>query len=33
LPQGPKEGGRYNQPYISYEKFIDTYKKLGGSVR
>lgn len=33
LPQGPNEGGRYNQPYMSYEKFIDTYKKLGGSVR
>lgn len=33
LPQGPKEGGRYNQPYMAYDEFAAAYKRLGGRVK
>lgn len=33
LPQGPKEGGRYNQPYMAYDDFVAAYKRLGGRVK
>lgn len=33
LPQGPNEAGRYDQPYIDYDNFIATYKRLGGSTK
>ena len=33
LPQGPNEGGRYDQSYMDYDEFITTYKRRGGSVK
>lgn len=33
LPQGPGKPGRYKQPFVSYEDFAGSYKKLGGTVK
>lgn len=33
LPQGPAQTGRYDQPYMKYDEFVATYKKLGGSLK
>ncbi len=33
LPQGPNEGGRYAQPFMKYDEFAATYKRLGGSTQ
>lgn len=34
LPEGPGKGNHYPpQPYVSYEKFIQTYKTFGGAVK
>ncbi|QSI78613.1 glycoside hydrolase family 24 protein [Niveibacterium microcysteis] len=33
LPQGPKLGGRYDQPYMPYDEFISAYKRLGGTAK
>lgn len=33
LPQGPKEGGRYNQPFMPYDEFLAAYQRLGGRAK
>lgn len=33
LPQGPDKGGRYAQPYTSYEEFEASYQANGGIVK
>jgi muramidase (phage lysozyme) len=34
LPEGPGKGNHYPpQPYVSYENFIQTYKRFGGTVK
>lgn len=33
LPSGPGKPGRYNQPYKSYEKFVEFYEAAGGKLK